>query len=141
MRTIQRGAAELLRRLALAGHLTEETAAHLRSGDVDLDRQLITVRDFDGHVTGSFPIPADAATALRIHLEGVRLNHERDRIQGMAGVWVPPSVRQENPHAGEDWNWYWLFPSRRVVPDTFSGRPWRPPGEARRPAIEAPAGR
>jgi len=128
IRAIQRGAAALLERLSEVGHLTEDEAAHLRAGDVDLTHQRIIVRDFDGRVASAFPIPKDVSTSLRVHLAGVRLNHERDRIQGMAGVWVPPVVHQDNPEAGKDWNWYWLFPARHVVPEPMSGRPWRPAG-------------
>ena len=89
IRAIQQGAAALLERLSAAGHLTEDEASHLRAGDVDFAHQRVMVRDFDGHIRSSFPIPENAATSLRVHLEGVRLNHERDRIQGLAGVWVP----------------------------------------------------
>lgn len=127
IRSIQRGATDLLRQLAAAGSLTADAAAHLRAGDVDLDRSRIAVRDFDGRVTSVYIIPAELAHSLRVHLAGVRMNHERDRIQGLAGVWIPQAVRHENPAAGEDWNWFWLFPSRHVVPDPVSGRPWRPP--------------
>lgn len=126
IRSIQRGATDLLRQLATAGALTADAAAHLRVGDVDLDRNRIAVRDFDGRVTEGFTIPAELAHALRFHLAGLRMNHERDRIQGLAGVWIPPAVRRQDATAGEDWHWFWLFPSRHVVPDPVSGRPWRP---------------
>lgn len=127
IRSIQRGATDLLRHLAEAGDLTADTAAHLRAGDVDLDRGRIAVRDFDGRITTGFLIPPELTHPLRLHLAGVRLNHERDRIQGLAGVWIPPEIRRQNPAAAETWDWYWLFPARHVVPDPASGRPWRPP--------------
>lgn len=130
MRTIQGEAAELLSHLASSTDLPKNTTGHLRAGDVDLDRRQIAIRDFDGTIVARIPIPADSVTALRVHLAGVRLNHERDRIQSLAGVWVPPLVRNRNPRSGESWSWYWLFPARHVVPDPISGRPWRPPVEA-----------
>lgn len=130
MRTIQGEAAELLRHLAHSADLPANTAGHLRAGDVDLDRRQIAVRNFDGVTVARIPIPTDSLAALRVHLAGVRLNHERDRIQGLAGVWVPPEVRSRDPRSGESWSWYWLFPARHVVPEPVSGRPWRPPVEA-----------
>ena len=129
IRAIQRGAAELRQRLMHSGKLSPESAAHLRAGDVDLDRLQVRFRDFDGTVIGRFSIDPSIAHALRLHLAAIRLNYERDRIQGMAGVWIPPSIRETDPAAGESWSWFWLFPSRHVVPDPLSGRPWRPAGE------------
>jgi integrase len=129
IRSIQRGAADLLRQLMRFGGLSPQAAAHLRAGDVDLDRLTVRVRDFEGNTVGRFALDRTTANALRVHLAGVRLNHERDRIQGLAGVWVPPAIRAADPAAGESWEWYWLFPARHVVPDPRSGRPWRPSGE------------
>ena len=129
IRSIQRGAADLLKRLMILGELTPKSAAHLRAGDIDLDRRRVVARDFDGSVTATFALDRTTANALRVHLAGVRLNHERDRIQGLAGVWVPPAIRAADPSVGESWEWYWLFPARHVVPDPHSGRPWRPSGE------------
>ncbi|MEZ5276641.1 MAG: hypothetical protein R3F07_09695 [Opitutaceae bacterium] len=128
IRAIQRGAAELRQRLMHTGRLSPESAAHLRAGDVDLDRLQVQFRDFDGTVIGRFSIDPSVAHALRLHLAAIRLNYERDRIQGMAGVWVPPAIRATEPDAGESWSWFWLFPARHVVPDPASGRPWRPAG-------------
>ena len=130
MRRIQGEASDLLHHLARSADLPKNTTGHLRAGDVDLDRRQIAIRDFDGAIVARITIPSDSITALRVHLAGVRLNHERDRIQGLAGVWVPPEVRNRDPRSGESWSWYWLFPARHVVPEPASGRPWRPPVEA-----------
>jgi site-specific recombinase XerC len=39
----------------------------------------------------------------------------------LAGVWLPEALTRKYPKAGEEWTWFWLWPSRETSEDPRSG--------------------
>ena len=75
----------------------------VRSGKGDKDRETV--------------LPESLKNDLRQHLEKVRDLYESDRAQNVAGVYLPGALARKYPHAGKEWAWQWLFPSKTLSVD------------------------
>jgi integrase len=58
---------------------------------------------------------------MRAHRERLRRLHEEDRQRGLPGVWLPEALARKYPHAGEQWEWQWFWPSRETMTDPRTG--------------------
>ena len=54
-------------------------------------------------------------------MRSVRKLYEKDRLEGLAGVWLPEGLERKYPTAGTQWPWQWFFPSRETSIDPISG--------------------
>ena len=52
-----------------------------------------------------------------------RIEHiyHADRREGKPGVYLPGAMEVKQPHAGETWPWFWLFPAAGESVDVRSG--------------------
>ncbi len=80
-------------------------------------------------------LPKSLLPALTEHLARLRQLYEADRRAGRPGVALPAAMEgteqstehraqiteQEQPHAGETWPWFWLFPAVGETVDPRSG--------------------
>jgi integron integrase len=89
----------------------------LRIKDVDFDRGLITVRSGKGDKDRVTILPNTVAPSLREQLKECRSLWEQDRREMLPGVWMPDALSRKYPKAGEQWAWYWLWPSRETSID------------------------
>jgi integron integrase len=83
----------------------------LRVKDVDFGRGLITVRSGKGDKDRVTMLPDSLESELREQVKACRTVWEDDRAANLAGVWLPDALDRKYPRAGEQWAWFWLWPS------------------------------
>jgi integron integrase len=93
----------------------------LRVQDLDLERHTLIVRAGKGDKDRVTVLAECLIEPLRQHLKFIRGVWEEDRRQGLAGVWLPEALARKYPKAGEQWTWFWLWPSRETSEDPRSG--------------------
>lgn len=93
----------------------------LRVKDVDLERGQLIVRGGKGDQDRVTVLPASLQEKLRAHRERLRRLHGEDRLKGLPGVWLPEGLERKWPHAGEQWEWQWFWPSRETMKDPRTG--------------------
>jgi integron integrase len=85
----------------------------LRVKDVDLARNEITVRGGKGGKDRRTMLPATASEPLRVQIERVRAQHQRDLAAQAGWVALPGALAQKYPNAGRMLAWQWIFPATR----------------------------
>jgi integron integrase len=93
----------------------------LRVKDVDLEKEIVTVRAGKGDKDRFVPLAHVVVEPLRAHLSKVRQLYEEDRQAGVAGVWLPEGLERKYPKAGEEWPWFWVWPDDHLSLDPRSG--------------------
>jgi integron integrase len=93
----------------------------LRVKDVDLERGQLIVRGSKGDQDRVTVLPERLLEKLRAHRERLRRLHVQDREKDLPGVWLPEALERKYPHAGEQWEWQWFWPSRETMKDPRSG--------------------
>ena len=93
----------------------------LRIKDVDVERRQVVVRAGKGGKDRVTVLPKVLLERLQHHRERLRQLHAEDQAAGAPGVWLPEGLDRKYPHAGQDWEWQWLFPSRERSIDPQTG--------------------
>jgi integron integrase len=94
----------------------------LRVKDVDLARKEIVVRDGKGGKDRVTLLPAKLVEPLRVHLEKMRIQHDRDLANGSGSVELPWAIEHKYPRAAWEWGWQWIFPATRFYVHPATGR-------------------
>lgn len=106
------GVDQLMAKLQYGAGLRVSELARLRLKDLDFAQGRVAVRSGKGDIDRSSLLPKSLEGPLREHLERVRELHDRDRRDGLAGVYLPEALARKFKRAGERWEWFWVFPSR-----------------------------
>jgi integron integrase len=94
----------------------------MRIKDLDFDRGQVTVRAGKGSKDRVTVLPKLVAEQLLEWKQRIRNQfYEPDRLQKVAGVHLPNALARKLPNAGEDWLWFWLFPSEQLSIDPETG--------------------
>jgi integron integrase len=93
----------------------------LRVHHLDFARRQVRVYSGKGDKERITMLPDALASRLHQHVERLRSLHERDRADGLAGVWLPEGLERKYQGAGTTWEWQWLFPSRESSMDPATG--------------------
>lgn len=101
--------------LAYGSGLRLHELVSLRVKDLDFERGTIIVRQGKGAKDRATFLPAACVDSLRGQLRESRLIWERDRRNGVPGVSMPDAMT-----AGEEWPWFWVWPSRELSFDPRS---------------------
>ena len=117
-----RGVARLCASLMYGSGLRLSECTELRVKDIDFDRNEIMVRVGKGDKDRRVPLPRLASAALRIQMERVRQQFERDLRSGVMGAPLPGALERKMPNADRDWGWQYVFPAARVYVDSTSGK-------------------
>ncbi len=104
-------------RLIYGGGLRLKECLRLRVKDIDFERDCMIVRSGKGDKDRETVLPESLKNDLRQHLEKVRDLYESDRARNVAGVYLPGALARKYPHAGKEWAWQWLFPSKTLSVD------------------------
>jgi hypothetical protein len=80
-------------------------ALQFRVKDIDFLRREITVRDGKGQKDRVSMLAGVAEEPLRLHMEAVRRQHERDRLDGLGRAPLPAALARKDPQADRDWGW------------------------------------
>jgi len=93
----------------------------LRVGAIDLARGALTVRGGKGDKDRTTVLAQRVVPELERHLGRLRALWEKDRREGLPGIWLPEGLDRKYPNAGKEWPWQWLFPSRELSADPQTG--------------------
>ena len=115
------GTPRLMAELMFGSGLRVMELLRLRVKDVDLERGQLLVRGGKGDEDRVTVLPQSLQEKLRAHRERLRRLHTEDRAKGLPGVWLPEALERKWPHAGEQWEWQWFWPSRETMNDPRSG--------------------
>jgi integron integrase len=115
------GTPRLMAELMFGSGIRLTELLRLRVKDVDLERGQLIVRGGKGDEDRVTVLPARLQEKLRAHRERLRRLHAEDRAKGLPGVWLPEGLERKWPHAGEQWEWQWFWPSRETMKDPRSG--------------------
>jgi len=109
-----RGIPRLCASLMYGAGLRLGECTSLRVKDVDFDRGEIMVRVGKGDKDRRVPLPRLAIPALRVQIERVRTQFDKDLRSGIVGSALPGAMEKKMSTAARDWRWQYLFPSSRV---------------------------
>src|SRR3954465_9179510 len=98
-----RGVPRLCASLMYGSGLRLAECTSLRVKDVDFDRGEILVRGGKGDKDRRVPLPKLALPALRVQLERIHKQFDRDGRAGITGAVIPGALERKIPNAASDW--------------------------------------
>lgn len=111
-----RGDSLLAAALMYGSGLRLSEVVNLRVGDIDFQRREIIVRNpRTGNRDRLTILPEAIIPALKKHLTNVRYLHDDDCLFGYGKVCLPKAIERQNPNAGFDWRWQFVFPSHYLT--------------------------
>ena len=115
------GLALLMARLIYGSGLRLKECLQLRIQDVDVEQGKLLVRAGKGDKDRYTLLPESLQEDIWSQMQAARKWFEQDRQKGLPGVWLPDALERKYPNAGKQWEWFWLFPSKSLSVDPFSG--------------------
>ena len=116
------GKSLLILQLLYGSGLRLRELARLRVKDIDLDANLLFIRDTKGDKDRSTVLPLSIRSQLVQHLEEVKVLHEKDLVSGYGEVYLPNALGRKYPNAGKEWGWQYVFPASKLSVDPRSGK-------------------
>lgn len=93
----------------------------LRVKDLDFANHQIIVRDGKGENDRVSILPDVLLEPLRLHLNQIKAQHEKDLSEGFGTVYLPYALERKYPNANREWAWQYVFPSSTRSPDPKTG--------------------
>ncbi len=93
----------------------------LRVKDLDFDHNQIIVRSGKGDKDRRTVFPVIVRDFFTVHLEKIKLMHEKDVADGVGSVYLPHALERKYPGADSEWLWSYVFPSHKLSEDPRSG--------------------
>jgi integron integrase len=115
------GDVQLVARLLYGTGMRLMEALRLRVKDVEFDRQAIVVREAKGNKDRVVMLPQSLVFDLKAQIAVARSLWEADRREGYGGVDVPHALETKHPALGQQWGWFWVFPSASLATDPRTG--------------------
>lgn len=97
----------------------------LRIKDVDLNNQILFIRQAKGSKDRRTLLSPVLLPHLKEHLVQVRDLFDEDRVTGNPGVLLPGAYDRKHLGAETSWPWYWLFPASKLSVDPRTNLPGR----------------
>jgi len=107
----------LVCRLINGGGMRTQECLRLRVGDIDFNRNIITIRDEKGVNNRETILPDGITDDLKEHLTKVLSLFQVDLSAGYDGVVLPLTLEKKYPKASREWVWQWIFPASTVSID------------------------
>ncbi len=117
-----RGVPRLCASLMYGSGLRLSECTQLRVKDIDFDRGEITVRAGKGDKDRRVPLPKLASPALRVQLERMQKQFERDLRSGVMGAALPGALDRKLQNADREWSWQYVFPATRTYLERGTGK-------------------
>lgn len=118
---LMEGGPQLIVKLLYGSGVRIMEAVRLRVQDIDYSMKQISVRSGKGAKDRYSTLPTSIIPLLENHLTKVKLTHEKDLAQGYGSVYLPHRLSRKYPGAEKDFNWQYIFPSRKLSIDPRSG--------------------
>lgn len=115
-----RGVHSLIAKLMYGGGLRVMETLRLRVQDIDFANGYLLIRDGKGGKDRTTLLAPSVTVELKAHLEKTRALFDRDRANGVAGVYLPNALDRKFPQAGTEWGWQYVFPSKSLSVDPRS---------------------
>ena len=96
--------------------------ARLRVKDIDFGSDLIFVRASKGDKDRTTILPQTVKDILMLHMDEVKLLHDKDLARGHGEVYLPDALERKYPNAAKEWGWQYIFPSSKLSVDPRSGK-------------------
>lgn len=119
---LMEGVPQLIVKVLYGSGLRIMEAVRLRVQDIDYSLRQISVRSRKGAKDRYSTFPTSIIPLLDNHLAKVKLVHEQDLEQGFGSVYLPYRLARKYPGAEKDFNWQYVFPSRKLSKDPRSGK-------------------
>jgi integron integrase len=117
-----RGVPRVCASLMYGSGLRLSECTRLRVKDIDFDRGEITVRAGKGDKDRRVPLPKLASPALRVQLERMQKQFERDLRSGVTGAALPGALDRKLQNADREWSWQYVFPATRTYLERETGK-------------------
>lgn len=111
----------LAARLQYGSGLRLSELVRLRVKDVDPERGTVTVRGGKGDKDRMTVLPASIREEVVKQRERARELWRGDREADHAGVYLPPALARKFRRAAKSFEWFWLFPARKISVDPECG--------------------
>jgi integron integrase len=115
------GTPKLIAQVMYGGGLRVMETMRLRVKDIDFDNHQIIVRDGKGENDRFTILPDSLIDSMRIHLDHVKIIHQKDLLDGFGAVFLPSALEQKYPHANQEWFWQYVFPATDPAKDKRTG--------------------
>jgi integron integrase len=116
---------QLMTKILYGGGLRLTECLRLRVKDIDFGNHQIIVRDGKGEDDRLTVLPESLTEELQMHLQSVRLLHEKDLKAGYGEVYLPYAIGRKYPKAAREWTWQYLFPALSRSTDPISKKTMR----------------
>jgi len=93
----------------------------LRVKDLDFANRQIIVRDGKGENDRVTVFPNLLLEPLRLHLKGVKAQHDLDLSEGFGTVYLPYALEKKYANANREFAWQYVFPAPGLSIDPVSG--------------------
>ena len=115
------GTSKLIAQVMYGGGLRVMETLRLRVKDIDFDNHQIVVRDGKGENDRFTILPDSLIKPLRLHLEHIKLIHQKDLQDGFGAVHLPMALEQKYMQANREWIWQYVFPANDLARDKRTG--------------------
>lgn len=114
------GTPQLIVKVLYGSGLRVTEALRLRIQDIDYQMKHIIVRSGKGAKDRITTFPVTLIPLLENHLAKVKTWHDQDLAGGYGEVYLPYALERKYPNAAREWNWQYVFPSRKLSKDPRS---------------------
>lgn len=112
---------QLIIRLLYGAGLRLAECVRIRVQDVDFIKSTIMIRAGKGDKDRITVLPEIVQNDLRQHLQRVRMQFERDLVDGFADVYLPHALARKYPNAAKEWKWQYVFSAEFPSKDPRTG--------------------
>ena len=112
----------LMASIIYGGGLRLDECLSLRIKDLDLDVPSVTVREGKGKKDRITLLPTALVPLLKDHILSVKIIYESGVKKDLPGVSIPESLNRKYPNASKEWGWFWLFPSKNITVNPYTGQ-------------------
>ena len=117
---VMEGTPQLIVKMLYGCGLRIMELVRLRVQDVDYKMKHVIVRSGKGAKDRVSTFPETIIPLLENHLVNVKSWHEHDLAKGFGEVYLPYALSRKYPGAASEWNWQYIFPSRKLSQDPRS---------------------
>ena len=107
----------LMAKLQYGAGLRISELVRLRIKDVDFENKQVIVRSGKGDKDRVTLLPGSLMDELQSQRDRARALYAEDRLNRVAGVWLPEALARKFRGAGERWAWFWLWPAKGLAED------------------------
>lgn len=111
----------LIAKLMYGGGLRVMEVLRLRVQDIDFSNGYLIVRNGKGGKDRTTLLGTSVVAELQAHLLQTKVLFEQDRIDNIAGVYLPNALDKKYPNAGITWGWQYVFASKTLSTDPRAG--------------------